>query len=63
MELPENKGTILGGPHTAVCSILGSTLGYPYLWKLPFMPRVVVVWIGLPGCIGLNNTIQMILWS
>ena len=35
---PKIRGTFLGGPYNKDYSILGSTLGSPYLGKLPQTP-------------------------
>ena len=36
MEVPQNKGYLLGGPHNKDYSVLGGVLGFPYFGKLPF---------------------------
>ena len=36
------RGTLFGGPYNKDCSILGSTLGSPYVGKLPFLLRLIL---------------------
>ena len=35
VEVSQNDGYLIGGPHNKDCSILGSILGSPYFGKLP----------------------------